>query len=38
MMMNLSSCFDHRVVDGWDAAVFVQRIKELIETPAMIFL
>ena len=24
-MMNLSSSFDHRVVDGWDAAVFVQR-------------
>lgn len=36
-MMNLSSSFDHRVVDGWDAAVFVQRLKELIETPAMLF-
>jgi 2-oxoisovalerate dehydrogenase E2 component (dihydrolipoyl transacylase) len=36
-MMNLSSSFDHRVVDGWDAAVFVQRIKALLETPAMIF-
>ena len=36
-MMNLSSSFDHRVIDGWDAAVFVQRIKELLETPAMIF-
>jgi 2-oxoisovalerate dehydrogenase E2 component (dihydrolipoyl transacylase) len=36
-MMNLSSSFDHRVVDGWDAAVFVQRIKALIETPALIF-
>lgn len=36
-MMNLSSSFDHRVIDGWDAAVFVQRIKALIETPAMIF-
>ena len=36
-MMNLSSSFDHRVVDGWDAAVFVQRIKTLLETPAMIF-
>jgi 2-oxoisovalerate dehydrogenase E2 component (dihydrolipoyl transacylase) len=37
-MMNLSSSFDHRVVDGWDAAVFVQRLKTLLETPAMIFL
>ena len=36
-MMNLSSSFDHRVVDGWDAAVFVQRLKELLETPAMLF-
>jgi 2-oxoisovalerate dehydrogenase E2 component (dihydrolipoyl transacylase) len=26
-MMNLSSSFDHRVVDGWDAATFVQHIK-----------
>ncbi|HUE46328.1 MAG TPA: dihydrolipoamide acetyltransferase family protein [Aestuariivirgaceae bacterium] len=37
-MMNLSSSFDHRVIDGWNAAVFVQRIKTLLETPAMIFL
>ena len=36
-MMNLSSSFDHRVIDGWDAALFVQRIKTLLETPAMIF-
>ena len=36
-MMNLSSSFDHRVIDGWDAAVFVQRIKTLLEAPAMIF-
>jgi len=36
-MMNLSCGFDHRVVDGWDAAVFVQRLKTLIETPALIF-
>ncbi|MBA8908582.1 dihydrolipoamide acetyltransferase family protein [Aminobacter ciceronei] len=36
-MMNLSSSFDHRVIDGWDAAVFVQRIKALLEAPAMIF-
>jgi 2-oxoisovalerate dehydrogenase E2 component (dihydrolipoyl transacylase) len=37
-MMNLSSSFDHRVVDGWDAALFVQRIKTLLETPALIFM
>jgi 2-oxoisovalerate dehydrogenase E2 component (dihydrolipoyl transacylase) len=37
-MMNLSSSFDHRVVDGWDAALFVQRIKVLLETPALIFM
>jgi 2-oxoisovalerate dehydrogenase E2 component (dihydrolipoyl transacylase) len=37
-MMNLSSSFDHRVVDGWDAALFVQRIKALLETPALIFI
>ena len=36
-MMNLSSSFDHRVIDGWDAAVFIQRIKTLLETPALIF-
>ena len=36
-MMNLSSSFDHRVIDGWDAAVFVARLKTLLETPAMIF-
>jgi 2-oxoisovalerate dehydrogenase E2 component (dihydrolipoyl transacylase) len=36
-MMNLSSSFDHRVVDGWDAATFVQHIKALLETPALIF-
>jgi 2-oxoisovalerate dehydrogenase E2 component (dihydrolipoyl transacylase) len=37
-MMNLSSSFDHRVIDGWDAATFVQRLKALLETPATIFL
>ncbi|WP_375207235.1 dihydrolipoamide acetyltransferase family protein [Hyphococcus sp.] len=37
-VMNLSSSFDHRVIDGWDAAVFVQRVKALLETPAMIFI
>ena len=37
-VMNLSSSFDHRVIDGWDAAVFVQKIKALLETPATIFI
>jgi 2-oxoisovalerate dehydrogenase E2 component (dihydrolipoyl transacylase) len=37
-MMNLSSSFDHRVIDGYVAARFVQRIKGLIEAPALIFL
>ncbi|RCW20875.1 2-oxoisovalerate dehydrogenase E2 component (dihydrolipoyl transacylase) [Ciceribacter lividus] len=37
-MMNLSSSFDHRIIDGWDAATFVQRIKTLLETPALIFI
>jgi 2-oxoisovalerate dehydrogenase E2 component (dihydrolipoyl transacylase) len=36
--MNLSSSFDHRVVDGFDAARFVQRIKGLLEAPALIFM
>lgn len=36
-MMNLSCSFDHRVIDGYDGAVFVQRIKELLETPALMF-
>ncbi|MEM6304125.1 MAG: dihydrolipoamide acetyltransferase family protein [Pseudomonadota bacterium] len=36
--MNLSASFDHRVIDGWDAAVFVQRLKALMETPALIFM
>jgi 2-oxoisovalerate dehydrogenase E2 component (dihydrolipoyl transacylase) len=37
-MMNLSSSFDHRVVDGYDAAAFIQRVKGLLETPAMLFM
>lgn len=36
-MMNISSSFDHRVIDGWDAALFVQRLKALLETPALLF-
>ncbi len=37
-MMNLSSCFDHRVVDGYDAAEFIQRVKALLEHPATLFM
>ena len=37
-MMNLSSAFDHRVVDGYDAAEFIQYIKNLLEQPATLFL
>jgi 2-oxoisovalerate dehydrogenase E2 component (dihydrolipoyl transacylase) len=37
-MFNLSSSFDHRIIDGWDAATFVQRIKTLLETPALLFI
>jgi 2-oxoisovalerate dehydrogenase E2 component (dihydrolipoyl transacylase) len=37
-MMNLSSSFDHRVVDGFDAAQFIQRVKALLQHPALIFM
>ncbi|WCT74392.1 dihydrolipoamide acetyltransferase family protein [Sphingomonas naphthae] len=36
-LMNLSISCDHRVVDGWDAASFVQAVKRLVETPALLF-
>ena len=36
-VVNLSCSFDHRIVDGWDAATFVQRIKALLEAPALLF-
>ena len=36
-MMNLSCSFDHRVVDGYNAAEFVRDLKTLLESPAMIF-
>lgn len=36
-MMNMSSSFDHRVIDGWEAATFIQRIKTLLEEPALLF-
>lgn len=37
-IMNLSSSFDHRIVDGYDAALFIQRVKRLLEHPALIFM
>ncbi|MDQ2187531.1 dihydrolipoamide acetyltransferase family protein [Alcaligenaceae bacterium A4P071] len=36
-LMNLSSSFDHRVVDGMDAAEFIQAVRALLEQPAMLF-
>ena len=38
LMMNLSSSFDHRFVDGYDAAAMIQHIKDLLEHPATIFI
>lgn len=37
-LMNLSSSFDHRVVDGFEAAEFIQRIRSFIEFPSTIFI
>lgn len=37
-MMNISCSFDHRVIDGWDAAVFVQNLKKLLEDPVMMIM
>jgi 2-oxoisovalerate dehydrogenase E2 component (dihydrolipoyl transacylase) len=37
LMMNLSSSFDHRVVDGMIAAQFIQAIRAQLESPAMLF-
>jgi 2-oxoisovalerate dehydrogenase E2 component (dihydrolipoyl transacylase) len=37
-VMNLSSSFDHRIIDGHDAARFIQRIRGLLETPATLFM
>jgi 2-oxoisovalerate dehydrogenase E2 component (dihydrolipoyl transacylase) len=38
LMMNLSSSFDHRFVDGFDAASMIQALKDLLEQPATIFI
>jgi 2-oxoisovalerate dehydrogenase E2 component (dihydrolipoyl transacylase) len=37
-IMNLSSSFDHRIIDGWDAAQFIQHLRTLLEAPAKIFM
>ena len=37
-LMNLSSSFDHRIIDGWDAASFVREIKLRLEQPALLLL
>jgi 2-oxoisovalerate dehydrogenase E2 component (dihydrolipoyl transacylase) len=37
-IMNLSSSFDHRIIDGWDAASFIQAIKAHLEQPATMFM
>jgi len=38
LMMNLSSSFDHRFVDGYDAAAMIQQMKDRLEHPATIFM
>jgi 2-oxoisovalerate dehydrogenase E2 component (dihydrolipoyl transacylase) len=37
-MMNLSSSFDHRIVDGWEAASFINTVKGYLEQPATLFI
>ena len=37
-IMNISSSFDHRVVDGADGAALIQNLKKMLETPALIFI
>ena len=37
-IMNLSSSFDHRMIDGVDAAGFIQEIRRRLETPALLFM
>ena len=38
LMMNISSSFDHRFIDGYDAAEAIQALKEKLEQPATIFI
>ena len=37
-MMNLSSSFDHRIVDGYEAAAFIKAVKDCLETPTDLIL
>jgi 2-oxoisovalerate dehydrogenase E2 component (dihydrolipoyl transacylase) len=37
-MMNLSSSFDHRFIDGFDAARLIQTLREMLEQPALLFI
>ena len=37
-VMNISSSFDHRIIDGYDGAQFIQALKKYIENPATIFI
>ena len=37
-IMNISASFDHRIIDGWEATLFVQEIKGLLENPATLFM
>ncbi|MBI1233918.1 MAG: 2-oxo acid dehydrogenase subunit E2 [Alphaproteobacteria bacterium] len=37
-LMNLSSSFDHRIVDGYDAALLIQKVKGYLENPATLFM
>jgi 2-oxoisovalerate dehydrogenase E2 component (dihydrolipoyl transacylase) len=37
-LLNLSSSFDHRIIDGHDAASFIQRLKQMMEHPTLIFM
>ena len=37
-LMNLSASFDHRLIDGQDAASFIQAVRQLLEQPATLFL
>jgi len=37
-VMNVSASFDHRIIDGYDAARFIQRMRRLLEHPALLFL
>ncbi|MFL2939554.1 MAG: 2-oxo acid dehydrogenase subunit E2, partial [Candidatus Poseidoniales archaeon] len=37
-MMNVTSSFDHRIVDGYDGALLIQELKSMLEYPAKIFM